>query len=365
MIFDRKIESLINMYRSEDQITEAESFIPQQIHNLFKGDISSKIFNTKFSTLFKNLNLNVEVPPENDLTWNELSNFDSWTDLPAWVYNTIAVFEPTGILSWPAFVEAINEYDKNQGPWNTIFLVLAALSIIPVGGKPATLIWGTLKLLMMPIKFMAKLVPGGKSLGNMVENVTDWFRSNPKAVENISINSVKSLDKISTSSGKKASEVYINFLRRHKLLPEREIVKLEKLIKQAEVPISKQAEKAALAVDDAAKLKTAKQTIVPDDAAKIKAAKIKAAKKAKAAAKIIKPSRFGKELLPAVVGGARMANSIKEPLDAEIERNAAEGQSLIDTLKKLGAASKNKHTLQRRPGFASGKIGDIRPGGSF
>jgi hypothetical protein len=360
MIFDRKIESLINMYRCKDQITEAESIIPQQIHNMFKGGISNTIFNTKFSVLFKNLNLNIEVPPENDLTWNELSNFDSWTDLPAWVYNTIAVFEPTGILSWPAFVEAINEYDKEQGAWNTIFLILAAISIIPVGGKPAKLVWGMLKLLMAPIKLMTKFVPGGRMLVKMTDNVTGWFRSKPKVVENISFSSVKPLDKISTSSGKKASEVYINFLRTNRLLPESEIVKLEKLIKNAEAPISKQAEKAALAVDDAAKIKAAKQAKVLDDAAKIKAAK-----EAKAAAKIVKPSRFGKELLPAVVGGARMANSIKEPLDAEIERNAATGQSLIDTLKKLGAASKNKPILQRRPGFASGKIGDIRPGGSF
>ena len=352
MVFDQRIEKLINFYNN-NQITE------NIVYDAAKSNVTNAIFNSKLSEVFKKFNIDAEVPKEYDMTWSELSNFDGWMDIPAWVYNVAAVFEPTGIMSWPSFIEAINEYEKDQGPWNTVFLILASIAIIPVMGKPGKAVWGILKILFLPLKLLFKLIPGGRLLTSLSEKAINWCKKEPDAMAAVARNSIKPLDKINTSTGKKASEVYIEFLRKNKLLPEEEIAKLKKTIDDTEklIPGKK------LTVDDTAKMKAAKEVKIADDAAKVKAAK-----EAKAAEKLANPSKlskFGKEVLPAVVGGARVINPIKEPLGAAIDKNAADGQSLIDTLKKLGAASRNKPVLQRRAGFTSGKIGAIRPGGSY
>lgn len=374
MVYDQKVERILSYL-------QVESVVPDPV---------DKFFNTKLSELTRGL---VDIPPEYDVTWNELSNFDSWTDLPTWIYTVAAVFEPTGILSWPAFVEAVQDFEKEQSAWNTVFLILASLAIIPVGGKPAKLVWGFFKLLKAIALAIFKFLPGGRFAAKLLNGLTGWARKNPEAIENVTKSALPELNKISTSTGRKASETYIDFLRINKLLPEEKIKNLEKLIKQADTA----SEKAAKSADDAAAAKASKE-ITPkekatkvaqaaDDAVKSKQADkaLKASKELKAAEKALKNLDDAKKLkaakaanaakvskaakaggaLGGIVGASRIANALKDPLGREIDYHKEKGEDFLNKLKQLAADSKKKPVLLRRAGFPVGKIGDIRPRGSF
>jgi hypothetical protein len=373
MTYDRKVVKLLAIYEED----KSKSVVPETV---------DKIFNTKLSTLTKGY---VDIPPDYDMTWNELSNFDGWTDLPAWIYNVAAVFEPTGILSWPAFVEALQDFEKEQSAWNSIFLILASLAIIPVAGKPMRLVWGFFKLLKTIVVKVFKFLPTGRLATRLLSGSSRWSRQNPNVFDNISRSVLPKLNELHTASGKKASQVYISFLRVNKLLPEESIRNLEKLIKQsskASEKAAKSAEEAKLAkvskteTDTSKQLKAAKAA---DDAVKAKEAskalktskelkdaekalkKLDDAKKIKAASKI--PSKTAKTgaALGTVAAVGRIGNALKDPLGREIDWHSEKGQELIKTLQDLAAKSKEKPTLMRRPGFPVGRIGDIRSGGSF
>lgn len=371
-MYDKKVDSFLNLYTEE-------SVVPGTV---------DKIFNTKLSDLTKGM---IDIPKEYDMSWNDLSNFDGWLDIPAWIYNVAAVFEPTGILSWPAFVEAIQEFEKEQSPWNSIFLILATLSIIPVGGKPMKVVWAFFKFIKWFAVKILKFLPGARLAERMLGGISSWCRGNSDAIDNISKSAIPKLNKIYTASGRKSSQVYINFLRTNKLIPEDKIRNLEKLIKQTNTAV----ETAAKSADDAAAAKTSKEmsktekaakaSQAADDAAKAKAAEnaLKTSKEVKAAEKAIKNIDDAKKLkaakgvlsankaakaagiIPATVGLSRTGNAIKDPLGREIDYHKEKGEEFLNKLKQLAADSKKKPTLMRRAGFPSGKIGDIRSGGSF
>lgn len=82
--------------------------------------------------------------PGTDSTWRSIANVDSIGDFGSMIYFIASIFDPTGISSWPYLDEAIEEYEKDSGIFNTIMLVLAIIAIIPIAGK----VGGLLKLLV-------------------------------------------------------------------------------------------------------------------------------------------------------------------------------------------------------------------------
>lgn len=271
----------------------------------------------KISSLFR-----TKIPVAG-VSWNDIAMIDGWLDWKSMLYTAASVFDPSGVLSWPYLEEALTEYKSDPSTVNAFFLLLALISVIPVGGKPAQLLLTVLKLgikmKFFPVFFILWMIRKTRSSFTKLGNV-----------DKVIGEAAGKFSHITLKTGENAGDLF------------KETVKK---VLGKDIPES---------------------TLVGKNLPKSGAAKVaqKAGSVVKAVAKpVTKVGSAVKKPLQGLVGTSRLGAAVGLPIVAggqEGEMTEQEKEDFAEFLKNLAKAERiPAYGTSRRPEF--GKIGDTRP----